>query len=113
MIFPWEKRFSLEHLSKDAACAPDVHFNIVFLPCKHDLGGAVVSGRNVSGHLRVLNSSKAEIADLEVAILVDEDVARLEVSVNDTSAVDILQTSLVNDVSCLLCFLVAGTHTKI
>lgn len=94
VIFAGEKRFSFQHLGEDAACAPDIDLNIVLLPGKHDFGGSVVSCRDVSGHLRILDSSQAEIADFEIAVLIDENVTRLEISMNDTCAVDVFQTSL-------------------
>jgi hypothetical protein len=84
MILPREQRLALQHLGKDAARAPDVNFDVVLLPCEHDLGRAVVSRGNVAGHLRVLDTCKAEVADLEVAVLVDEDVAGLEIAMDDS-----------------------------
>jgi hypothetical protein len=64
-IFAREERLALEHLREDAAGTPDVHGNIVFLPCEHDLWCTVVSCRNVTSHLRILDTSKSEITDLE------------------------------------------------
>ena len=84
MILSREERFSLNHLRENAGCAPDVHLHVVLLPCKHDLGGAVVSCRNVAGHLGILNTGETEIADLEVAVFIDKDVAGLQVSMDDT-----------------------------
>jgi hypothetical protein len=94
MVLSWEQRLALEHFSKDAACTPDVDLDIVFLPCKHDLRGAVVAGGNVTGHLRVLYTGQAEIADLQITVLVHEDVAGLQVAVDDTSGVNIFQSTL-------------------
>lgn len=67
-----------------------------FLPREHDLGRAVVPRRNVTRHLGVLDARQAEVADLEIAILVDEDVAGLQVSVDDTGRVDVFQAALPN-----------------
>jgi hypothetical protein len=83
MVLSWEKRLALEHLSEDAAGAPDVDLDVVLLPRKHNLRRAVVSRRDIAGHLRILNASEAKIADLQVAILVDENVAGLQISVDD------------------------------
>jgi hypothetical protein len=94
VVLSWEQRLAFEHLSKDAACTPDVDLNIVFLPCKHNLRGAVVAGGNVAGHLRILYTGQAEIADLQITVLVDENVAGLQVSVDDTSRVNIFQSTL-------------------
>lgn len=94
MILAREQWLALEHLGKDAASTPYVNLNVVLLPGKHDLGSAVVPGRHVTRHLGVLDSRKAEVADLEIAVLVDEDVAGLEVTVDDACRVDIFQSSL-------------------
>lgn len=94
VVLSWEQRLALEHFRKDAACTPDIDLNIVFLPCKHNLWRTVVAGGNVSSHLGVLYTGQAEVADLQIAILVDKDVARLQVTVNDTSGVNIFQTTL-------------------
>lgn len=71
VVLAREQRLALEHLGEDAAGAPDVDLDIVLLPGEHDLGGAVVSGRDVAGHLGVLDAGEAEVADLEIAVLVD------------------------------------------
>lgn len=42
----------------------------------------------------ILNSSETEVTDLQVAVLVDEDVAGLEIAMNDTGRVNILETAL-------------------
>jgi len=44
--------------------------------------------------LGILNSGQPKIADLEVAILVDQYVAGLQVSVHDTCRVNVFQTAL-------------------
>ena len=94
MVLAREQRLALQHLSEDAARAPDIHFHIVLLPCEHDLRCSVVSRGDVAGHLRVLYTCQAEVADLEVAILVHEDVGGFEVSVDDAGRVDVFQTAL-------------------
>ena len=71
-----EQWLSLEHLCKDATRTPDVHRDVVLLPREHDLGCAVVPRRDVARHLRVLQSGETEIADLQIAVLIHEDVAR-------------------------------------
>ena len=94
VVLAGEQGLALEHLGKDAACTPDVDLDIVFLPCKHDLRGAVVAGGNVTGHLRVLYTGQAEIADLQIAVLVDENVTGLQITVHNASRVDVFQTTL-------------------
>lgn len=43
--------------------------------------------------MRVLNAGKTEVANLQVAVLVDEDVGRLEIAMDDAGGVDILQSA--------------------
>jgi hypothetical protein len=44
-----------------------------------------------------LDTGQTEIADLQIAVLVDQDVAGLEVTVDDTCGVDILESPLFMD----------------
>lgn len=84
MILPQEKRSPRHHLGEDTSRAPDVDFLVVPSPGEHDLGCAVVSRRNIACHLRFLHAGQAKVADFEIAVLVDEDVAWFEVAVDDT-----------------------------
>ena len=93
MILAGKEGLPLQHFGEDAASAPDVDLDIVFLPGQHDLGGPIVPRRDVAGHLRVLDPSQAEIADLQIAVLVHEDVAGLEVSVHDAGGVHVFQSA--------------------
>jgi hypothetical protein len=99
MVLAGEKRLSIEHLGKDASSAPNVDLDVVFLPCEHDFGSAVVSCGDVASHLGILNSSEAKIANLEIAVFVDQNVAGLEITVDDAGRVDILEAALENKVS--------------
>ena len=94
MVLAGEQWLALEHLCKNTAGTPDVHLYIIFLPREHDLRRSVVSGGDVASHLGILYTGKTEVADLEIAVLVDEDVAGLEVPVDDTRRVDVFQTTL-------------------
>ena len=94
MILSREQRLAFQHLCKNASRTPDINLHIILLPCKHNLGCSVVSCRDISGHLRVLNTGETEVADLEVAVLVDEDIAGLEITVNDSCRVNIFQSAL-------------------
>ena len=69
-------------------------FHLVLLPSKHDLRCSVISRGDVSSHLGVLYTGETEVADLEIAVLVYENVAGLEITVDNTSGVDIFQTAL-------------------
>lgn len=97
VIFSWKQRLSFQHLREDTPCTPDINLHVVLLPCEHDLGGSVVARGDISGHLRILNTGQTEVADLQIAVLVDEDVAGLEITVDDAGGVDILQATLKND----------------
>ena len=94
VVLSGEQRLALEHLSEDASRTPNVHLDVVLLPREHNLGRAVVTGRDVTRHLGVLYTGQAEIADFQIAVLVDEDVAGLEVTVDNTGRVDVFQATL-------------------
>lgn len=94
MVLSGEKRLALEHFRKDTSCTPDVYLHVVFLPCEHDLRCTVVTGGNVTGHLGVLYAGQAEIADLQIAVLVYENVTGLQITVHNASRVDVFQTTL-------------------
>ena len=94
MVLSREERLALKDLGEDTSCTPDINLNIVLLPCEHDLRGSVVSGRYVTRHLGILYTGETEVANLEIAVLVDEDVAGLQVAVHNTSGVDIFQATL-------------------
>ena len=98
MILAGEEGFALEHLGEDATSTPDIDLDIVFLPSEHDLGGPVISGGNVAGHLRILDSRQAKVANLEIAVFVDKNVARLEIAMHNTRRVDILEAALISSV---------------
>ena len=98
MVLAWEEWLPFQHFGKDTSCTPDVHLNIVFLPCEHDLGRPVVPGRHISSHLRVLYTCQAEVANFEIAILVDEDVRRLEVTVDHARRMYVFEATLSSSV---------------
>lgn len=94
VILAREEGLALEHLGEDAAGTPDIDLDVVLLPGEHDFGGAVVTSRDIASHLRILDTRKAEIANLQVAVLVDQDVAGLQVTVDDTGGVDVFEAAL-------------------
>lgn len=83
VVLAWEKRLSLDHFCENAACRPDVDLDVVVLPGKHNFRRTIVSRGDVTRHLRVLDPGQPEIADFEIAVLVNENVAGLEVTVDD------------------------------
>lgn len=88
-----EKRLALDHLGQNAPDGPEVHLGVVLLPRQHDLRRSVVPRGHVAGHLGVLDSGQAEVADLEVTVLVDQDVQRLQVTVDHARRVHVLEAS--------------------
>lgn len=56
MVLAGEERLAIQHLCENTAGAPDIDLDVVLLPCEHNLGGAIVSGRDVASHLRVLDA---------------------------------------------------------
>lgn len=68
--------------------------DVVLLPREHDLGRAVVPRRDVTRHLWVCEPGQAKVANLEIAVLVDEDVGRLEIPVDDARRVNVFQAAL-------------------
>lgn len=94
MVLPREEWLPLEHLGEDTSCTPDIDRDIVFLPCEHDLGGTVVPCRDISCHLRILDTCKTEIADLEIAVLIYENIGWFKISVNYTGRVYVFETTL-------------------
>lgn len=94
MVLSGEQRLALEHLGKDTSNTPDIDFNVVLLPGEHDFWSSVVSRRNITSHLRVLNTGKTKVANLQIAVLVDQDVAGLQITVDNTGGMDVFQSSL-------------------
>lgn len=94
VVLAGEQGLSLEHLSKDTASRPDIDLNVVLLPSEHNLGSSVVSRGNVASHLGILYSRESKIANFEIAILVHQDIRGLQISVDDSRGMDVLQTSL-------------------
>ena len=72
----------------------------VALEAQHDLGGPVPSGSDVLGHVACVllgvhgeTPGQTKIADLELAVGIDEQVTGLQISVQDVGRVDILETA--------------------
>lgn len=94
MVLAGEEGLALEHFCEDAARTPDVDFDVVLLPREHDFRGTVVARGDVSGHLRILDPRQTKVADLQIAVFVDKDIAGFEVTVHHTGGMDIFQSSL-------------------
>lgn len=98
MIFARKQRFALQHLGEYASRAPNVNLYIVLLPREHNLRRTIVPRGNISRHLRILNSSEPKIANLQIAILVDQNVAWLQVPMDHSSGVNIFEPTLPSSV---------------
>ena len=85
MVFAREERLALQHFSEDTSRTPDIDFHVVLLPREHDFWSSVVSCRNVSSHLGILDASEAKVADFQIAVLIYQNITRLEISVYDAS----------------------------
>ena len=94
MVFAGKEWFALHHLGKDTASTPNIDFDIVFLPGKHDFGGTIVPCRYVARHLWILQASESKVTDFEITILVHKDVGGLEISMHDASRVNVFKPSL-------------------
>lgn len=94
VILSREQRRTGNHLGEDTANTPDVNGHIVLLPRKHNFGSTVVTSGDVSSHERILDTSQTKVADLEIAVLVNENVAGLQITMNDSSRVDKLEGTL-------------------
>jgi hypothetical protein len=70
---------------------PNVNGLIILLPQEHHLRCSIIPCRHVACHLLLLSSSHAEVTDLEVTILIDEDVGCFQVSMDDAGRMDVLQ----------------------
>ena len=88
-----------EHGEWGQACSVRTGF-CVALEAQHDLGRSVPPSGNVFGHVSCVllwvhgeAPGQAKVADLELAVGVDEQVAGLEIAVEDVGRVDVLQTA--------------------
>lgn len=75
-----EKGHAAEDLGEDAADGPDVDALVVGVPSEEDLGRAVPAGGDILGEVAFVGdvvdegSGEAEVADLDFAVGVDEEV---------------------------------------
>lgn len=91
-----EDGLAAEQLGEDAADRPDVDGRAVVVAAEEKLRGPVPAGDDILGHqlaLAVAGAGQAEVADLELAVGVDQEVPGLQVSVEDVRRVQILERS--------------------
>jgi hypothetical protein len=94
MVLSGKERLAIQHLSKDATGTPYIHLNIILLPRQHNFGSPVISRGDIASHLRILDTCKAKIANLQIAIFVDKDVTGLQVTVDHACRVYVLESAL-------------------
>lgn len=97
IVSPREERLAAQHLCQNASNGPYVDGLGVLLEREHDFRRAVPSRRDVFSHepgfsARRLGgfygSCKTKVADLEVAVGIEEQVRGFEVAVDDIGAVE-------------------------
>lgn len=94
MILPRKQRLALKHLCENTSRTPYVNLNVILLPREHYFWSAVVARRDIASHLWVLDSGETEIADLQVTILIDQDIAWFQITMDDACRVHVFQPSL-------------------
>jgi hypothetical protein len=93
-ILPREKRPPKHHLSKYTANTPDINFFVIPPPGEHDLRGSIIPSTDIAGHLRFLKTGLTEVGDLEMAVLIYQNIAWFQITVDNTSRMQIFKTSL-------------------
>jgi len=95
-----QQRLARIELSQDTPDRPDIDGARVLLLREDDFGGAVPARGDVVGELRRrghevgdVGAGEAEIADFQVAVAVNQQVARFQVPVQDTCGVQVLQAA--------------------
>ena len=98
IIVAAEEWFSTKKLGQDTACRPDINCLGVVGEREHDLRSPVPPGSHVLCHepsvlLGVFQkpAGQPKVADLELAIGVDEQVSRLQITMKNICRVDILE----------------------
>lgn len=84
MVFSREKWRFENHLGQNTPDTPHVNTVSVFLPCQHDFRRAIIPSRDIAGHLGVLFSGQAKVTNFQVAVIINQNVSWLEVTVNDS-----------------------------
>ncbi|KAM0859882.1 hypothetical protein ACQ4PT_046899 [Festuca glaucescens] len=106
VVPPREERRPVDELHEDAPDGPDVDGRRVVGGVEQQLGGPVPPRDDVLRHHVALRrgARQAEVADLEVAVGVEEQVAGLEVPVDHVRRVDVLEPAqqLVQEVLTVL-----------
>ena len=110
IVLAGKERLVVEHLGEYAADAPHVYGLVVALRVEHDLGRAIPARRHVLGEktgvvvVRIGDARQAEVAYLQVAVGVEQQVARLEVAMQHICRVNELEAAkyLIEEVAHVL-----------
>jgi hypothetical protein len=82
-----EEGTSSVHLCHDATCRPDVNAGVVGAAAEEDVRGSIPEGYDLVGECvdgDSEGSGETEIGELELAFVVDEEILRLEIAVEDS-----------------------------
>jgi len=101
-----EDRFPEKELREDASNRPNINGGGVVGETQHDLWRSIPPGSNVFGHEtlvraslgvgtspRRISSCETEVADFELTVGINQEVTRLEVTMDDVSGMNVLETT--------------------
>lgn len=98
-ILAREQRLAAQHLGQNAAHTPHINGLGVFLERQHDLRGTVPASSHIFRHeARVVvgrggRASKTEIAHLQIAVGIEQEVGGLQITVQDVGRMHGLESS--------------------
>jgi hypothetical protein len=103
VVHAWEQRLATAHLAQDASNRPQIHRRRVALRQKHDFWCSIPAGDHVLrerglryGSCFVLRlwhvtTRKTEVTDFDLAVLAQENVARLQIAMRHTCGMQVGQ----------------------
>lgn len=99
IVLARKQRLVVEHLGEYASDRPHVYGLVVALRVEHDLGRTIPTRRHVLGQeARVIvvgigDARQPEVAYLQVAVRVQQQIARLEVTMQHVRRMNVLETA--------------------
>lgn len=95
MIFPSKQRLFVDKLHEDATNWPNINGSSVLGGIEQQLGRPVPSRHDILCHEVVLGASprQPKVAYLEVTVGIEQQIARLQISMYDTSRMYVFQAS--------------------
>lgn len=86
LVFPWKHGVAVDEFAEDAANRPHVDF-LAVVGADKQLRRAIPASGDIVGEgllgVFFLDASEPEIADLELSVIADQQVFRLDIPVND------------------------------